>query len=316
MLIPKARGEFSEALFTVMRAPEMGFGRVQAAKVESAEDHQIALWALYELHYGGFEDVAVDLEWDPEVLRARAGLERPFEAVLRARYVPPTPRPDFGRAFFDYVAAADGPSLSSYIQRQADKQQVLELLRQKSIYHLKESDPTIWAVPRLPVAPKAALVELLYDEYGAGDPNRLHAHMFGRGLAACGLRDTYGAYIDDVSLEVLEDNNAMSMFGLNRRMRAAAVGHLAAFEATSSLPSRRMAQGLSRLDFPDEMVGYYLEHVEADAVHEQLAVASICAILVEREPDLYDDVFFGAFTCLDQAGRFARRMLAQWQVPA
>ena len=174
----------------------------------------------------------------------------------------------------------------------------------------------MWAVPRLPTAPKAALVELLYDEYGTGDPNRLHAHLFGRGLAACGLSDTYGAYIDEASLEVLEENNAMSMFGLNRRMRAAAVGHLAAFEATSSLPSRRIAQGLSRLDFPDEMVDYYLEHVEADAVHEQLAVANICATLIERDPDLHDDVFFGAFTCLDQAGRFARRMLTQWQVTA
>ena len=46
-------------------------------------------------------------------------------------------------------------------------------------------------------------------------------------------------------VEILEQNNALSMFGLQRRLRGAAVGHLAAFEATSSLPSRRNASSRS-----------------------------------------------------------------------
>ena len=120
MLIPKARGEFSEAVFTMMRAPEMGFGHVDTAEIEGADDQHIALWALYELHYGGFEDAAVDLEWNPDVLRARARVEQPFEAMLRARYAAPPRGTDFVRAFFDYVAADDGPSLSSFIQRKAN----------------------------------------------------------------------------------------------------------------------------------------------------------------------------------------------------
>ena len=127
-------------------------------------------------------------------------------------------------------------------------------------------------------------MELLYDEYGGGDPNRLHAHLFAVGLEASGLRAEYGAYIDDVPLEILELNNAMSLFGLHRRLRAAALGHLAAFEATSSLPSRRMARARRASGFPPEMIGYYEEHVEADAVHEQLAVRTICGALVEAEP--------------------------------
>ena len=118
--------------------------------------------------------------------------------------------------------------------------------------------------------------------------------------------------LDEVPLEVLEQNNAMSLLGLHRRLRGAALGHLAAFEATSSMPSRRMAQGLERLGFPAEIVGYYTEHVEADAVHEQLAARTICGRLVELEPALADEVFFGAFTCLDLEDRFARWMLAQW----
>ena len=111
---------------------------------------------------------------------------------------------------------------------------------------------------------------------------------------------------------MLEQNNAMSLFGLHRRLRGAALGHLAAFEATSSLPSRRMAQGLDRLGFPQEMIAYYDEHVEADAVHEQLAVRVMCGALLDAEPGLRDDVFFGAFTCLDLEDRFAGAMLEAW----
>jgi hypothetical protein len=164
------------------------------------------------------------------------------------------------------------------------------------------------------VAPKAALVELQYDEYGVGDPSRLHAQLFARGMEASGLRPEPGVYVDEAPVEILEQNNALSMFGLRRRLRAAAVGHLAAFEATSSLPSRRMAQGLQRLGFPEEMVSYYSEHVEADAVHEQVALRDICVALVEAEPHLEADVWFGAWACLDLEDRTATRLLSTWGV--
>ena len=131
-------------------------------------------------------------------------------------------------------------------------------------------------------------------------------------MEAAGLDPAYGAYVDDVPVAVLEQNNAMSLFGLNRRLRGAALGHLAAFEVTSSLPSRRLAQGLARLALPEEMSGYYLEHVEADAVHEQLAVRTICGALLDDEPALRDDVFFGARACLDLEDRFAHHMLGTW----
>ena len=193
---------------------------------------------------------------------------------------------------------------------------MLDLLRMRSLYHLKEADPSAWAVPRLETAPKAALVELLYDEYGAGDPNRLHHHLFARGLEAVGLRSEYGAYVDDVPAEVLEQNNAMALFGLHRRLRGAAMGHLAAFEATSSMPSRRMAAGLERLGLDATMVGYYTEHVTADAAHEQVAVRAICGALLDQEPALWDDVFFGAFTCLDLEARVAEHLLDRWQEAA
>jgi hypothetical protein len=64
------------------------------------------------------------------------------------------------------------------------------------------------------------------------------------------------------------------------------------------------------------VVAYYLEHVEADAVHEQLATRRICAALVEEDPTSADAVFFGVFTCLDLESRFASAVLAGWGAAA
>ncbi len=312
MLVPKPRGALSEALFEHLRRwPDQTSSAL--VRPDHDDDAAIALWTLYELTYGGFDDVEDEVEWEPSVLAVRRRLERSLEDRLRARYRPPETTEPFAESLFAYIAGHDGRSLAAHVQRQATEDQVLDLLRMRSVYHLKEADPTAWVVPRLPVAPKAALVELMYDEYGAGDPNRLHAHLFARGMEAAGLRAEYGAYVDEAPTEILEQNNVMSLFGLHRRWRGAALGHLAAFEATSSLPSRRMAQGLERLGFAPELVEYYTEHVEADAVHEQLAVRTICGSLVEAEPTLADDVFFGAFACLDLEDRVATHLLTQWE---
>ncbi|MGH3361532.1 MAG: iron-containing redox enzyme family protein [Nocardioides sp.] len=315
MLIPKPRGAFSEALFAAMRGRPDEDLSLPPAVPDGEEDAAIALWTLHELHYRGFDDADDALEWDPALLAVRHGLEVDLEARLRARRTDPVPEGPFVDAFFGYVAGHDGPSLAQHVQRDAQEAQVLDLLRLRSVYHLKESDPTTWAVPRLPTEAKAALMELQYDEYGVGDPNRLHAHLFARGLEACGLRSEYGAYVDEVPLQILEQNNAMSLFGLHRRLRGAALGHLAAFEVSSSQPSRRMTQGLERLGFAPEMVDYYAEHAEADAVHEHLAVRNVCGGLLRAEPELTADVWFGAFTCLDLEARVAARLLDQWGVP-
>jgi hypothetical protein len=313
MILPKPRGAFSAEVMETLRAVPENI-ETPRSEPEDDVDAALALWVLYELSYQGFEDVADEAEWEPTLLAVRRRLEVDLERRLRARWTGHQPAgDDFAAELFAFVEAHDGPSLARYVQTRATRDQVLDLLRLRSIYHLKEADPTSWSVPRLPVAAKAALVELQYDEYGAGDPNRLHAHRFARGLEGAGLRPDYGAYIDDVPLEILEMNNAMSLFGLHRRLRGAAMGHLAAFEATSSVPSRRMAQGLERLELGEQIVGYYTEHVSADAVHDQLAVRGICGSLVADEPHLLDDVYFGAFTALDLEARFARSLLVRWE---
>jgi hypothetical protein len=104
----------------------------------------------------------------------------------------------------------------------------------------------------------------------------------------------------------------MSMFGVNRRLRGAAMGHLAAFEASSSVPSRKIAGGIERVGLPDAVSAYFHEHVEADAVHEHVASSDICGALVAAEPSLRGDVFFGAATSLHLDALSGAELLNRW----
>jgi hypothetical protein len=314
--LPKPRGPLGDQVLAAVRdLPEREVPRIDT-EPESADDAALTLWVLHELSFGGFDEVDDGAEREPELLRVRKRLEDELEASLRERWPGVPDGVDLESGFFDWLDEHDGPSLARFVQSSATEEQVLDLLRVRSIYHLKEADPTSFTVPRLPNVAKAPLVELQYDEYGVGDPARLHAHLWARGMEASGLRPEPGAYVDEAPTEILEQNNALSMFGLQRRLRAASVGHLAAFEATSSMPSRRLAQGLQRLGFPAEIIGYYTEHVEADAVHEQVALRDVCVALVREEPALEADVWFGAWACLDLEDRTAHRLLAQWGVAA
>lgn len=308
--LPAPRGELSAALGQALTR-RTAVPRIERAS--SPDDLAVALWTAYALHYETLEGVEEDQEWNPDLLTLRRELEEELESRLREEFTT-TRDGDVAEVLFDMAGdgTAGEKSLARFVQTRASREQVLELLRLRSLFHLREFDPTTWVVPRLPVRAKAALAELLYDEYGAGNPNRLHHHLFARAMTACGLDPTCGRYVDEAPAEVLEQNNAMSLFGLHRRLRGAAIGHFAAFEATSSSPSRRLVQGLRRLDLPPEIVDYYDTHVAADAVHEQVAVRTICGTFVEDEPGLRDDVLLGAATCLGLEDRVGGWILDRW----
>jgi hypothetical protein len=313
MRLPGHRGPVSRELTRVLTGPqEDSLGALTDAATDALaasddlladDDLQLALFLMYELHYGGLDGVSDGWEWDPRLLAVRELVERAFEAALRDAVPQPVATREVPEALFALVGADDGPSLSAFVERDATSEQVLEILACRTIYTLKEADPHTWAIPRLHARAKAALVEIQADEYGGGRPERLHATIFANALRGAGLDDRYGAYADHVPVEVYTSMNLMSLFGLHRRLRGAIVGHLAAYEMTSSLPCRAYAKGLRRLGFGADVTDYFDEHVEADAVHEQLAARDLAGSLAEDEPQLANDILFGAAACLAIDGR-------------
>jgi hypothetical protein len=202
--------------------------------------------------------------------------------------------------------------VSRFIARKASVEHLREFLIHKSMYQLKEADPHTWAIPRLAGRAKAALVEIQADEYGGGRPDRMHSAMFARTMTELGLEDQFGAYVDAVPAISLASVNMMSLFGLNRRLRGAIAGHLAIYEMTSSRPNQLYGQGFRRHGFGAEVTAYFDEHVEADAVHEQIAGRDLAGGLVEAEPDLLADVLLGATAVLAIDGRFSALITDAW----
>ncbi|MFJ6429275.1 MULTISPECIES: iron-containing redox enzyme family protein [Microbacterium] len=291
-----------------------------SADVVRDDDVQLALFVLYASAYGSLPQLDPDREWDPALLATRRLLEAAFEGELRAKVpMPDLPEPTVdavGRALFALAGADSGPSLSRYFAKKATEAQAQEMLIQRSAYTLREADPHSWAIPRLDGRAKAALVEIQSDEYGGGRPHRVHATLFARAMRAAGLDDTYGAYIDDLPAVTLASLNMMSMFGLNRRLVGSIVGHLAAYEMTSSIPCRLYADGLRRLGFAPDVTEYFDEHVEADAVHEQIAARDLAGSLAEDRPELLPDIMFGAAAGLTMDGWGGAQILESWSAGA
>jgi hypothetical protein len=157
------------------------------------------------------------------------------------------------------------------------------------------------------------MVEIQADEYGGGAPERMHSELFAGMMRDLGLDASYGALWNAAPAVAFASVNTMSLFGLHRRWRGAALGHLAAVEMTSSEPSRRYSAGLRRLGFDERTTVFYDEHVEADAVHEQIASVDMCGSLVAESPQLLEDVLFGAACALAVDGLAGRHLLQAWE---
>jgi Iron-containing redox enzyme len=272
------------------------------------DDLQLALYLCFELHYRSFPGIDPRWEWDPTLLAVRAVLEAAFLAALEAEIGPgeePVDPAAVGDLLFRLESEDEGVALSRRLEEEAGIEEFREFVVHRSFYQLKESDPHSWAIPRLDAAAKTALLEVQVDEYGSGRPERMHSRLFAKTMRALGLDDRENAYLARAPGVTLATVNLMSATGLRRERRGAIVGHLAMFEMTSALPNRRYGNTLRRLGFDAEATDFYDEHVEADAVHENIAAYDLAGGLARQEPELAADILFGARALLFLEDRFA-----------
>ncbi|MDO3646336.1 iron-containing redox enzyme family protein [Nocardia mangyaensis] len=309
--LPRPRGELSAAVTELLtRQPGSAAPRVADAD-PYGEDLLLTLHTCYELHYQGFAEVDENWEWDPELLRLRRDLEQRLLDALRAD----VPGGDDVEAELDRLLAPtrDTDGIAGFLAEQGTPEHLREYFVHRSIYHHIEADPYAWVIPRLRGQAKAALVAVEFDEFGGGRGERVHARLFADLLAGAELEPGYLHYLDVVPAPMLALVDMMSLFGLHRGLRAASVGHFAATEITSSPASRRLA-ALARTLLPHPACEhFYTEHVEADAVHEQVMRRDVIAELLADEPDSAEPIVFGiqATTLLED--RFADHVLTCWR---
>lgn len=308
--LPAPRGELSASVLDVLRDPP-GSPVPRLDTVDPlGDDAQLALHACYELHYQGLPGVDPGWEWDERLLGLRAGLERGFLRALREGVAGGD---DLDAELDALLTPSDAVGTTRFLRDDGEWWQVLEYFTHRSVHHHKEADPYAWAIPRLRGQAKASLVAVEYDEFGGGRGERVHAQLYADLLAAAGLDPGYLRYLDVVPAPMLALVNMMSLFGLHRAHRGALVGHVAAVEIASSPGSRDMVDALTRLGADPACVLFYREHVEADAVHEQVMRHDVLGDLLAREPEQRASVVFGIQVTEMLEDRFGAAVLEAWR---
>lgn len=314
--LPAPVGPLSEAVIGHVRGVrKLGCGSdIDLAESDPAGvDLHLALHLCYELFYRGFDGVSDEWEWDPPLLLLRGRLEQLFLADVRSGVGDLRGLDAVGEMDRLSTEPVEGSGPSHFLLTRGNWDQMREYFVHRSIYHLKEADPHAWLIPRLVGQAKASFVAVEFDEYGGGRGSQVHQRLFAELMAAADLDAGYLAYLESVPAESLAVVNLMSMFGLHRAWRGATVGHFAATEITSPPGSQRLADALDRMGAPHACTQFYLEHVEADAVHEQVVRNDVVADLLSREPHLEADVVFGirAFELVED--RLADHLMKCWR---
>ncbi|MFJ4916723.1 iron-containing redox enzyme family protein [Streptomyces sp. NPDC088726] len=314
-VLPAPRGVVSHAVLSALRdghVPQVDPRAVSEAD-PYGDDLQLALYALYELHYQGFDGVGDDREWDSDLLRLRGALEHRFLTALRTDVPGDADAHGALATILTEPAVDDGTGVSDFLQSEGLLWQVREYAALRSLYHLKEADPHAWVIPRLHGRAKAAMVAVEYDEFGAGRAEDVHARLFADLMDDLALDHAYGRYLDATPAQGLCTVNVMSLFGLHRALRGALVGHFAAVEVTSSPGSRRLAKAMRRTGAGPAAARFYDEHVEADAVHEQVIRHEVIDPLLSAEPGLDADVAFGVQATGLLEDRLGALLLTAWR---
>lgn len=311
--LPTPRGPLSSALLAHLTDGEpLPVPSLRTVDPLTDDDLHLALWCCYELHHHGFAGIDDDLEWDPDVLWFRRILESVFEAALRTEHQP-SAVPTDPQVALRVIGTWAGPPLASTVAKDGELTHLQELAVHRSAYQLKEADPHTWAIPRLRGAGRSALIEIQADEYGSGVPGEAHAELFADAMEQLGLSSEFGHYIDRLPGSTLATDNLVCMFGLNRRLRGALIGHLALFEMCSVTPMSKYLSAARRVGGLPALERFYEVHVEVDAHHADLALNQMVGGFVADEPELAPDVIFGAAALCKVESRFARQVLRAWE---
>ena len=316
VVLPRPRGPISEWLLRSLCSPPHPFVAPIVSSPDAIldEDLQLSLYCCYELHYRGLAGVSDDWEWEPSLLEVRRRLELVFEERLRSE-LPDQPSMSSAAVChaLEDMSRSQGFSLSAWLIERGTRFHAEEFTIHRSGYQLKEADPHTWGIPRLTGHAKAAMTTIQFDEYGGGVAADMHSSLFVDAMKALDLDPTYGAYLDRLPAVTLATTNLISMFGLHRRLRGALVGHLASFEMNSVGPMGRYSSWLESLGVPIEGRRFYDVHVEADQVHQHVALDELVGGLLETEPDQASAVLFGARAVSLVEAAFADHVVSAWK---
>lgn len=313
-LLPWPRGPLSDFVITTFSSHSDSVGLSPHVVLDDPlvdDDFQLALYLCYELH---FRDVArTDLEWDPTLLSFRAELERVFVYRLRQFDCASSAHSTaLGVSLDELLESADNRGIGEYLELHATLDQLREYCVHRSASCLKSGDANSFGIARLKGGAKAAMAKMQFADMGYGDARSMNSTHFAATMMALELDPRHGAYVGHLPAASLAQVNLESLFGLHRRWRGALVGAVVMNKLSSVDIMDHCLHAMFRLDGSVAGANYFSNRMNADAIHAFIARDQLVAGLVATDPQIADDVLFGATVQLRLEENFARHALDSW----
>lgn len=280
----------------------------------------VAHRALYALHAQSFwspVDAYRGNEHDLTLAAVTLRLEERFEAALDRLALPEEPPPGED-AFCEWLEdlALRRPlvppsGMDDWYREHITRDQMAEVVAQRSLFFLKEPDPWAMVIPSLHGEAKAGLMDVLLDEYGWGRHDQMHSTVYEVLMARLGLDTGYDAYRDRTAWQFLAVLNYQSMLARHRRLCRRMYGYIYLVEASSPDSMRTYLAAYERLGIDDpDVLRFYELHVGADEDHQRVALREMIGPVVRHEPAAARDIARGVLEGVALHAAFSRHLHA------
>lgn len=261
------------------------------------------MYALYAQSAWSPIDAERRNQHDPTMLAVLRELERGFERWLERFALPEAP-PESPEAFAPWLAdlalerelpQIPPTQMGDYLRGEITREQLEEIVAQRSLFFLKEPDPWAMVIPSLHGEAKAGLLDLLLDEYGWGRYDQMHSTVYAELMTALGLDDTYDAFAGRAAWQFLASMNLQNLYARHRRLCRRMYGYIYLVEADSPRSMQNYLAAWERLGLSDDerITRFYELHVTADEGHQDVALNEIIVPVVRAEPAAREEIARG-----------------------
>jgi hypothetical protein len=175
------------------------------------------------------------------------------------------------------------PPSALFLAHDADRAQFKILVDQFAIDGLTEAQAFLPILPRLPFPVQMPIMRVLIDEFGCGNLERMHSHLYSLLLQELGSPTDLDRFVTDARDEVCEFVNVFHWMSKRAPYVEYFLGALTWFESVVPAFFAPYVQACDRLDIAAHH--YFSEHIHIDVFHAQ------SALLACREGEKHIDSF-------------------------
>lgn len=179
----------------------------------------------------------------------------------------------------EHLVSQPSASSSSWLAEEMSLHAFKTLLGEYAVDGLTEANAMFAIIPRLQGRAQAAVMRILIDEFGCGNPHRVHAALYRQVLQELGLSTDLKLYLHMVNDESLAFVNLYHWLTTRAPRVDAYLGALAYTEMVIPMSYTSFVAACERLGIHQRT--YFTEHVHIDPYHTQDALLALNVMAAE-----------------------------------